>query len=60
MHRLWSVHRLVAEPLGLAPGAPGNTRAPARITPLPLVPFHLGISLTRGVELPLGLLPLPR
>src|SRR5215471_12251634 len=47
LHRLLGVHRLIEEHFGLAPGPPGNTRDPARITPLPLVPFHLGISLTR-------------
>src|SRR2546428_5284682 len=55
LHRLLGVHRLVEEPLYLAPGPPGNPRDPARITSLPLVPFHLGIGLTRRVELPLSL-----
>src|SRR4029434_4529534 len=54
MHRLLGVRRLVEEHLCLAPSPPGNPRDPARITPLPLVPFHLGIGLTRRVELTLG------
>src|SRR5687768_1701013 len=58
MHCLLGVPRLIAEPLCLAPGPPSNTRDSARITPLPLVPFHLGISLTRRFELPLGVFPL--
>ena len=41
------------------PRPPRNTRDPARITPLPLGPFYLGIGLTRRFELPLGSLPLP-
>src|SRR5262245_37449536 len=53
------MHRLVEEPLCLAPGPPGNTRDPARLTPLPPVSFHLGIGLTRRVELPLSVFPLP-
>jgi hypothetical protein len=52
------VHRLIEEGLSLAPGSPGNPRDPAWITPLSLVPFHLGIGLTRRVELTLGVLPL--
>src|SRR5262249_53424145 len=56
---LLAVPRLIAEPLCPVPSPPSNTRDPARITPLPLVPFHLGIGLTRRVELPLGLFPLP-
>ena len=60
MHGLLSVHRLIKAPLCLAPGPPSNTRDPARVTPLPLVPFNLGIGLTRRCELPLGVLPLPR
>src|SRR5437879_11837074 len=59
MHRLLGVHRLIEEHLCLVPGPSGNTRDSARITPLPLVPFHLGIGLTRRVELSLGLFPLP-
>src|SRR5437016_11802225 len=59
MHRLLGVHRLVEEHLCLAPGPPGNPRDPARITPLSLVPFHLGIGLTRRIELTLGVFPLP-
>src|SRR4029434_7825244 len=59
MHGLLGVPCLIAEPLGLAPSPPSHTRDSARITPLPLVPFHLGIGLTRGFELPLGLFPLP-
>jgi len=59
MHRLLGVHRLVEEYLCLAPGPPSHPRDPARITPLPLVPFHLGIGLTRRVELTLGVFPLP-
>ena len=51
--------RLIDEPLGLAPGPPSNPRDPhARSRPLPLVPFHLGIGLTRRFELPLSLFPL--
>src|SRR5262249_60929562 len=38
---------------------PSYTRDPARIPPLPLVSFHLGIGLTCRFELPLGLFPLP-
>ena len=56
-----------ARPLGRSPPdrrasalrQASNTRDSARITPLPLVPFHLGIGLTRRVELPLGVFPLP-
>src|SRR5262245_65010071 len=59
MDYLLGVPRLIAEPLCLTPGPPSNTRDPAWITPLPPVPFHLGIGLTRRVELPLGLFPLP-
>src|SRR5207253_5206090 len=59
MHRLVSLHRLIEEHLCLVPGPSGNTRDAARITPLPLVPCHLGIGLTRRVELSLGLFPLP-
>src|SRR5215510_2912681 len=59
MHRLLGVHRLIEERLCLAPGPPGSPRDPTWITPLPLVPVNLGIGLTRRVELPLGLLPLP-
>jgi len=58
MHGLLGVSRLIEEPLCLAPGPPSHTRDPARITSLPLVPFHLDISLTRRFELPLGLFPL--
>jgi hypothetical protein len=56
---LWGVPRLSAAPLCLAPGPSSHTRDPARLTPLPLVPLHLGIGLPRRVELPLSLLPLP-
>src|ERR687887_165866 len=59
MHGLLGLPRLIAEPLCLAPGPSSHTRDTARITPLPLVPCHLGIGLTRHVELPLGLFPLP-
>src|SRR2546429_3262686 len=58
LHGLLGVSRLIEAPLCLAPGPPRTTRDPARITPLPLVPFHLGISLTRRFELPLGVFPL--
>src|SRR5215831_4902839 len=47
MHGLLGVPRLITEPLCLAPSPPSNTRDPARITPLPLIPFHLGSGLTR-------------
>src|SRR5438067_11867917 len=57
MHRLLGVHRLVEEHLCLAPSPPSNPRDPTRITSLPLVPCHLGIGLTRRVELPLGVFP---
>src|SRR5215510_11658414 len=53
------MHRLIEEPLCLAPGPPGSTRDPARLTPLPPVSCHLGIGLTRRVELPLSVFPLP-
>src|SRR4030095_10411288 len=59
LHGLLGVPCLIAEPLGLAPRPPSHPRDSARITPLPLVPFHLGIGLTRGFELPLGVFPLP-
>src|SRR5262245_29121091 len=59
MHGLLGVPCLIAEPLCLAPGPSSNPRDAARITPLPLVPFHLGIGLSRRFELPLGLFPLP-
>ncbi len=59
MYCLLGVPRLIAEPLGLAPGPSSNTRDSAQITPLPLIPFHLGIGLTRRFELPLSLFPLP-
>jgi hypothetical protein len=58
MHGLLGVHRLIEERLCLVPGPPSHTRDAARITPLPLVSFHLGIGLTRRVELPLGVFPL--
>src|SRR5215831_9638046 len=51
LHGLLSVPRLLQEPLGLAPRPPSNPRDSAWITPLPLVSFHLGIGLTRRVEL---------
>jgi hypothetical protein len=59
MDGLLGVPRLIAEPLCLTPRSPSNSRAPTRITPLPLIPFHLGIGLTGHFELPLGLCPLP-
>ena len=59
LHGLLGVPRLIAEPLCLMPSPPSNTRDPARITPLPLIPFHLGIGLSGHFELPLGLCPLP-
>ena len=58
LHGLLGVPRLLADPLCLASGPPSNPRDPARITPLPLVPFHLGIRLTRRFALPLGVFPL--
>src|SRR5215813_15276172 len=59
MHGLLGVPRLIDEPFCLAPRPPSHARDPARITPLPPVPCHLGIGLTRRFELLLGLLPLP-
>jgi hypothetical protein len=59
LHRLLGVHRLIEEPLCLAPRPPSHPRDPAWSTPLSLVPFHLGLGLTRRVELPLGAFPLP-
>src|SRR5215831_1949903 len=59
LHCLLSVHRLIEEPLCLAPGPPSNPRDPTRITSLPLVPCYLGIGLTRRFELPLSVFPLP-
>src|SRR6266568_4361645 len=53
-HRLWGVHRLVAEHLCRAPSPPSNTRDSARIPPRPLVPCHLSLGLTRRVALPRG------
>jgi len=50
MDGLLGVPRLIDEPLCLAPGPPSHPRDPARITPLPLVPFHLGIGLARRVS----------
>src|SRR5262245_24576539 len=40
LHRLLGMHRLIAEPLCLAPGPPGSARVPARLTPLPPVSCH--------------------
>src|SRR6266545_2361074 len=60
LHGLLGVPRLIEEPLGLAPGPPSHPRDPARITPLPLGPFHRGIRLTRRCALPLGVFPLTR
>ena len=57
--RLVGMHRLRAEPLCRAPGPPGSTRDPTRLTPLPPVSFPLGLGLTRRVALPLRVLPLP-
>src|SRR5438874_3870443 len=59
MHGLLGVHCLIEECLCLVPGPPRTTRDAAWITPLPLVPCNLGIGLTRRVELPLGVFPLP-
>src|SRR5262249_24574715 len=59
LHGLLGVPRLIAEPLCLAPRPPRNPPDPARITPLPPVPFPPGLGLTRRVELPLGSFPLP-
>ena len=59
MAGLLGVPRLIAEPLCLTPGPPSHTRDSTRLTPLPLVPFHLGIGLTGHFELPLGVFPLP-
>ena len=55
---LFGVSRLIEEPLCLVPSPSSHTRDSARIPPLPLVPFHLGIGLTRRVELPPGVFPL--
>src|SRR5215813_1019775 len=59
LHCFLGVPRLIEEPLCLTPSPPRNTRDAARLTPLPPVPCHLGIGLTRRVELPLGVFPLP-
>src|SRR5438445_12994231 len=59
MHPLLGVLPLMEWHCCLVPGRSVNTRDSARITPLPLVPFHRGIVLTRRVELSLGLFPLP-
>lgn len=59
MHCFLGVSRLISEPLCLTPSPPSYTRDSTRLTPLPPVPCHLGLGLTRRVELPLGLLPLP-
>src|SRR4029450_1922274 len=55
LHGLLGVPGLIEEPLGLAPGLPSHPRDPARITPLPLVLFHLGIGLALSGALPLVL-----
>ena len=57
-HGLLGVPRLSAEPLCLAPRPPSHPRDAARITPLPLVPCHLGLGRTRRFALPLGVFPL--
>src|SRR4029453_13361551 len=58
-HRLVRLDRLIEERFGFAPGPPPCPRHASCIPPAPLGLGHLGIGLTRGLELTLGSLLYP-
>src|SRR5712691_5033768 len=58
LHGLFRLHRLIETPLRLAPGPTRTARHPSGITTATRLLCHLGIGLTRHLQLALGLVPL--